>query len=199
MRFVTEVGSYLFTYASLRPGQLLDHTYFWGGRSSCKKSLLLRAGGFRPDFIFGSEDIEAGYRMSRIVAEEHPKITARSVAIGLTVVYCPDAMQHMNRSITYDEFCQRCLRQGRSQWQYNSFYQDSQVAAWCGVFQAPQRWSEIGPQLTEKVVRVHELELLVDAATSDRQGPLLQELHELYWWTFEAFKLKGIVEAAGAE
>lgn len=199
MRFITEVGAYLFTYAPLRPRQLLDHTYFWGGRSSCKKSLLLRAGGFRPDFTFGSEDIEAGYRMSRIVAEEHSRGSARPAPIGLTVVYCPDAVQHMNRPITYDEFCQRCLRQGRSQWQFSRFYLDPQVIAWCGVAQAHQRWSEVGVQLPEKVARVHELEPLLEAATPDQQVSLLQELHDLYWWTFEAFKLKGIVAASGGE
>lgn len=199
MRFVTELGAYLFAYAPLRPGQLLDHTYFWGGRSSCKKSLLLRAGGFRPAFTFGSEDIEAGYRMSQIVAEEHPRATARSAAIGLTVVYWPDAVQHMNRSLTYDEFCQRCLRQGRSQWQFSRFHHDPQVLAWCGVVEAPQRWAEIECQLAGMVSKVHELETLVAAAPPDQQGPLLQELHDLYWRTFEAFKLKGIMAAAGEE
>lgn len=199
MRFITGVGSYLFTYAPLLPGQLLDHTYFWGGRSSCKKSLLLHAGGFRAEFTFGSEDIEAGYRMSRIVAAEHPRVTATSAAIGLTVVYCPEAVQHMIRPITYDEFCRRCLRQGRSQWQFSRFHQDLQVVAWCGVAQASQRWSEIEGRLDEMVARVHELEPLVEAAAPDQQGLLLQELHDLYWSSFEAFKLKGIMAAAGGE
>jgi glycosyltransferase involved in cell wall biosynthesis len=199
MRFVTEVGSYLFTYAPLRAGQLLDYTYFWGGRSSCKKSLLRRAGGFRPDFTFGSEDIEAGYRMSRLVAEEHAPVSERASPIALTVVYCPDALQHMNRPITYDEFCQRCLRQGRSQWQYSRHYTDPHVHAWCGVIHAPERWAEIAGQLPAKVARVHELEPLVEAALPDQRSPWLQELHDLYWWTFEAFKLKGIMAAAGGE
>ena len=199
MRFVTEVGAYLFAYAPLRPAQLLDHTYFWGGRSSCKKSLLRRSGGFRADFTFGSEDIEAGYRMSRIVAEEHPRASATSTALGLVVVYCPEATQYMNRPITYDEFCQRCLRQGRSQWQFSRFYQDPNVLAWCGVHDAARRWSEISEQLDENVARVHELEPLIEAGVAGHHGSLLQELHDLYWWTFEAFKLKGIMEAAGVE
>src|SRR5205823_7235479 len=46
MRFVTDVGHYLFSYSHLTDGQRLDFTYFWGGRSSCKTSLLTSTGVF---------------------------------------------------------------------------------------------------------------------------------------------------------
>ena len=39
MGFVTDIGQLLFSYAHLKDGQELDFTYFWGGRSSCKRSL----------------------------------------------------------------------------------------------------------------------------------------------------------------
>ena len=65
MRHVTEVGCQLFSYGWMKPGQVMDHTAFWGGRSSCKRSLLVRHGVFHPDFRFGCEDIELGWRLRR--------------------------------------------------------------------------------------------------------------------------------------
>jgi len=204
MRFITDVGHYLFGYTSLRHGQVLDHTYFWGGRSSCKRSLLVRAGGFRPEFTFGSEDIEAGHRISRMVATERRAAggareagSAPAADVALTVVYSRDAVQHMIRPITYDEFCRRCERQGRSQWQFSRFYDDRRVDEWCGVHGAVRRWREVRRDLDAKVARVHELEPVVESAAGDDHDRLVKELHSLYWWTFDAFKTKGIAEASG--
>ncbi|HNT36945.1 MAG TPA: glycosyltransferase family A protein, partial [bacterium] len=50
MDFVTNIGHFLFSYSNLKDGQELDFTYFWGGRSSCKKSLLVRHGVFNQLF-----------------------------------------------------------------------------------------------------------------------------------------------------
>src|SRR5215471_4770612 len=62
MEWLTEIGQFLFAYRDLTDGQVLDFTYFWGGRSSCKKSLLLKHGGFDERFRSAAEDIELGYR-----------------------------------------------------------------------------------------------------------------------------------------
>ncbi|NDC63049.1 MAG: glycosyltransferase, partial [Planctomycetia bacterium] len=197
MRFVTDVGHYLFSYTFLRDGQVLDHTWFWGGRSSCKKSLLVRAGGFRPEFTFGSEDIEAGYRISSMVDRERREAGFDGDGAGLAVVFCRDAVQHVIRPVTYDEFCRRCERQGRSQRQFSRFYDDPAVRDWCRVDGAAQRWDEARDLLAARVARVHELEPLLAAAAAADRGPLRDELHALYRWTFDAFKAKGIVEEAG--
>ena len=80
MHFVTEIGCFLFSYPTLKHGDVLDYTYFWGGRSSCKRSLLLEHGVFNPVFRFGCEDIELGYRLSK-----H----------GLRVIYNKSAVSYM--------------------------------------------------------------------------------------------------------
>jgi GT2 family glycosyltransferase len=97
MCHVTEVGCQLFSYGWMQPGQMLDYTAFWGGRSSCKRSLLIRHGVFHPDFRFGCEDIELGWRLARQ---------------GLRVVYEPRARSVMIRALTFDAFCARSYRQG---------------------------------------------------------------------------------------
>jgi len=205
MRFVTEVGCYLFGYPHLRHGQAYDYRFFWGGRSSCKRSLLVRAGGFRPEFTFGSEDIEAGFRICRMLGRERQPRPATDLAapaaverVGMVVVYDTLARQHVIRPLTYDEFCQRCERQGRSQWQFASFYDDPRAVEWCGTVDAHRRWEEIRDRLPMQVARVRELEAGLEQAENERHT-LIAELHSLYYATFDAFKLKGIVEAAGIQ
>jgi len=105
MYYVTEVGCFLFSYPYIKHGEILDYTYFWGGRSSCKRSFLLEHGVFNPIFRFGCEDIELGYRLSK-----H----------GLKVVYNAHAVSYMIRPITFIEFCQRLVRQGYSQYIFST-------------------------------------------------------------------------------
>ena len=64
MEYVTEIGQQLFFYRSLEDGETLDHTYFWGGRSSCKRSFLAKHGTFDQE-LPAMEDIELGFRLSR--------------------------------------------------------------------------------------------------------------------------------------
>jgi glycosyltransferase involved in cell wall biosynthesis len=205
MRFVTEVGCYLFGYPHLRSGQAYDYRFFWGGRSSCKRSLLVRAGGFRPEFTFGSEDIEAGFRICRmLVRERQPRPAGDSAApaaverVAMVVVYDSLARQHVIRPLTYDEFCQRCERQGRSQWQFASFYDDPRAAEWCGTVDARRRWEKVRDRLPTQVARVRDLEAGLKQSLGDRNA-VITELHSLYYATFDAFKLKGIIEAAGIQ
>lgn len=181
MRFVTDVGHYLFSYDGLEAGEELDYTYFWGGRASCKRSLFSSDYLFRPEFTFGSEDIELGYRLSKL---------------GLRVVYWPNAIQYMNRPVTYEEFCRRCERQGISQWMFSRMHPDPDVQQWCGVDEAEQRWAEVEESLQESRGRVAEFEhQLLSGGGED----LRRELWRLYWSTFDASKLKGIVERKRAD
>lgn len=209
MRFVTEIGCYLFSYPYIRHGQACDYQFFWGGRSSCKRSLLVRAGGYRPEFTFGSEDIEAAFRISRMLGRERQPRAAGNPAessaaapaierVGMVVIYDSLARQHVIRPLTYDEFCQRCERQGRSQRQFATFYDDPRVAEWCGTVDARRRWDELRDRLPAQVARVRDLEAALGQGTGDHDT-LIAELHQLYYQTFDAFKLKGIVEAAGIQ
>jgi GT2 family glycosyltransferase len=184
MRHVTDVGHFLFSYTSLEHGQVLDFTYFWGGRSSCKRALLANHGVFNQGFRFGSEDIELGYRLTRF---------------GFKVIYNRQAIQYMNRATTYDEFCHRCERQGRSQVLFADLHRTPVIREYCQVVDAHEKWRDTEPSLQTDVARVHELEALLhtsDAGEGESEE-ILQELHILYRRSFDAFKLKGIVEANG--
>lgn len=182
MRWSTEIGKMLFDYTCLTDGDVLDHTFFWGGRASCKRMLLATEGIFDPELRFGSEDIELGYRLQR-----H----------GFKVVYNASARSFMNRPITFDEFCRRCERQGRSQDYFGAVLHgdDSSVRRYCDVDDARARLDEVRDTVPAKVQRVRELELLVAIPDHPQAESWKHELHRLYGDVFRIFKLKGLVAA----
>src|SRR5262245_11621052 len=185
MRFLTEVGQVLFSYPSMRDGEVLDWRAFWGGRTSCKREFLVNHGVFHRDFTFGSEADELGYRLSRY---------------GLEVVFHRGAVQHLNRGYTFDEFCQRCEREGLSQWRFSRLHPDPMIQEHCQVIDARRRWEEAHPRLAATVARVREIEAELEALSGQLARPesLEGELMRLYDWTFKAFKLKGVMRAMRA-
>ena len=108
MRYVTQKDPMLFCYQGLNHQDELNYEYFWGGRTSCKRELLLKEGVFNPIFRFGYEDIELGYRLNQ--------------QVGLTVVYWEHAINTMIRKIDFQSFVIRCRRQGESAWRYYAMH-----------------------------------------------------------------------------
>ena len=185
MKFITEVGCFLFSYPDIRHGSVLDYRYFWGGRSSCKRSFLIEHGVFNPIFRFGCEDIELGYRLSH-----H----------GLKVVYNAAAVTYMLREVNLDDFYRRLLRQGRSQYRFSSMYDDPRVAEWCETMDAEEKWRVMAAvydamvKSTQNLERIAHEKLLHGLKFDSLTRKLL---HQAYWWTFRATKIKGIMEARG--
>jgi Glycosyl transferase family 2 len=95
MHYLTDVGQLLSSYPQIRDGQLLDFRFFWSGRISAKRALLVE-NRFSEDFAW-LEDVELGYRLS---------------AIGLRVLFRSRAVSSMTRAIDYDSFLERCARTG---------------------------------------------------------------------------------------
>ena len=182
MHFVTEIGCFLFSYPSLRHGDVLDYAYFWGGRSSCKRSLLLEFGVFNPVFRFGCEDIELGYRLSRE---------------GLRVVYNKNAISYTVRKIDFDAFCNRLERQGASNYVFSQLHPESEVQQLTGIVDSEQTWPMIEPHLEAIKQSARHLDLMANLKLARGLG--LDEdtralLHRAYWAAFKACLMKGAVE-----
>jgi glycosyltransferase involved in cell wall biosynthesis len=180
LHYVTEVGCYLFSYPSLKHGDVLDYTYFWGGRSSCKRKFLIEHGVFNPVFRFGCEDIELGYRLSK-----H----------NLKVVYNAQALSTMVRDISFDEFCARLIRQGESQYVFSQLHPDVEVQNWAEMIGAEEKWQKI-KTVYEAVIRsareldrIANLKLELGFEIDDITNDLL---YRAYPNAFRACKLKGI-------
>jgi len=183
MEFVTEIGFFLFYYPSLKDGDIVDYTYFWGGRSSCKKQLLMEQGLFNPVFRFGCEDIELGYRLSRY---------------GFRVVYNANAVSLMARPLELDGFCKRLIRQGNSQSVFASIHDVPEVRIWTEIEGVRQKWEQIKPIVEAKIRSARELDRLANQRL--KWGLAMDEdtirlLYRAYWWACRVCKIKGIAEA----
>ena len=178
MEYVTEIGQQLFSYPNIEDGEMLDYTYLWAGRSSCKRSFLTQHGAFDQD-LAAIEDVELGFRLAR-----H----------GLSVVHARSAKSLMVRSITFDEFAQRCMKHGRGVWLFHKRHDDPAVERYCRIAEALEAWPSLAPSLEAKMDRVRELERR-HSEEGELEESALSELRELYRWTFQALRMRGIAEA----
>jgi GT2 family glycosyltransferase len=178
MHYLTEVGQNLFTYRSFRDGEIFGFTKFWGGRTSCKRTFLVRCGVFN-QIMPGFEDIELGYRLAR-----H----------GLRVLFHRRAVSYMNRQVTYDDFCRRSEMQGHCRVLFTRLHSQPGLVEALGMADAEDRWQRMEPRLDEQVRRVHELEATIEGADDGSRSGLREELFTLYRTTITAFYLKGTID-----
>jgi GT2 family glycosyltransferase len=179
MEYVTEIGRQLFSYPEIEDGQMLDYTYFWGGRSSCKRSFLTQFGSF-DQYMPGQEDMELGYRLARQ---------------GLKVFYTRAARSFMVRPVGFDDFAQRWRTIGRALWHFAQRHPEPAAERYCRVADSLEKWPRLEPQFDQKVERAHALEQR-NAEAGELDEDELTELRELYGWTFEASRARGIADAA---
>jgi glycosyltransferase involved in cell wall biosynthesis len=185
MHFVMNIGQQLFAYRDLTDGTMLDFGYFWGGRSSCKRSLLAQHGLFNRRFQGIVEDTELEYRLSKF---------------GLRVVYNRQAVSYMNRPIDLDTFCDRVERKGRALYRFSQLHPDAAVQEYCRSQGALADWQRYKWKYQAQLRRARTIEaLLADAPAPLERGDLLEELWELYQSSFEALTVKGFQEAASSQ
>jgi GT2 family glycosyltransferase len=157
MRYVTDTRRFLFEYGDLKDGQILDFTYFWGGRSSCKRSFLAKHGVLNRQFRTIIEDMELGYRLSKF---------------GFRVVFHRAAISYMTRALTFDQFCNRCERQGEALFLFSRLHDHPVVQRYCqcadpfienrAVGVDPEtRWPEVAALFREKINEVGRIERLL--------------------------------------
>ncbi len=179
MHFVTQVGCYLFCYPRLTDGETLDYSYFWGGRSSCKRDFLQQYGIFNPIFRFGCEDIELGYRLSK-----H----------GLKVIYNQQAKSTMIRAVSLDDFCRRVERQGHSNLIFSRMHPNPEIESWADVVDLEIRWRKTEARFDHFKKCAADLENIVLARLKHKVevDDLLQTLlHQAYWLTIDSHRLRG--------
>lgn len=179
MRFVTEGATMMFAYHELADGDRVDWRYFWEGRLSIKRALLVEHGLHDPRLEY-SIDVELGYRLA--------------TGPGLTVVHRRSAVSHMARSFTYDEFLARMEAKGRAQHRFASLHPDPAVRAYCHIDVAERDWQAAAPTFDADRSRIAELEAIV----SD-EPELISELHELYVRTLRGANRRGVLAAAAVD
>lgn len=183
MNYVTEVGCYLFCYPRLSNRQILDYTFFWGGRSSCKMSLL-RTENFDPIFKFGCEDIELGYRLSKLSP--------------LKVIYNKNAETIMMRGIDILSFLNRSYKQGRSNYLFHKKHPVSEVEAWANLVNFQARWESLKHKYDSFVASAVNLDRLAQARIEcglPLDEDTIDMLHQSYSNAIQIEFLRGSYEA----
>jgi GT2 family glycosyltransferase len=184
MRHVTEVGCQLFGYGQFRPGQVLDYTAFRSERISCKRYLLIEHGLFDPDLPPGCEDIELGWRL-------RPR--------GLRVIYEPTARSVMFRAMTFDEFCDRSMQQGHSQWHFHAKHAERKVRSYCEIDACLSAWEREGARFEEIIGRARNLDATASSYASREvplDGSFAASLDAAYREVFFLCRAKGIAQAS---
>jgi glycosyltransferase involved in cell wall biosynthesis len=202
MHYATEVGQVVSSYPQLRHGDVLDFRYFWVGRISSKRELLLSERGFDERFS-ALEDIEFGYRLSQR---------------GLQIIFDQRPLSFMARPIDYDGFCLRCERMGAALIQFRGLHASESVDAYARMMLGGRASALEGVATHGDVADLdHELARLRER-TSDLEGELdqvkpgagavagfirqrrLKQLYRLYGEAFRLSTLKGALMAmvAGA-
>jgi GT2 family glycosyltransferase len=183
MRHVTGNGGQLFSHGWMKPGQMLTFREFWGGRSSCKRSLLIDHGVFNPIFRFGCEDIELAWRLNKV---------------GLRVVYEPSARATMIRGLTFDDFCRRAMRQGRSQWAFATLHGTREVREYCEIDRALVTWPQVKTDFAAILRWAASLDRMMlqrGAAATPLSAATQAEVDEAYSTAFFLCRAKGIADA----
>jgi hypothetical protein len=142
----------------------------------------LQHGIFNPVFRFGCEDIELAYRLTK-----H----------NLRVVYNAHGVTTMVRPYSFDQFCERLIKQGRSNFVFSQLHSDPEVQAWTEVDDI-RKWGLLGPVYETFRKSGRELDAVV---RYKQQIEMVTEqdlrvLHEAFWVAFRASKIKGMAEAA---
>jgi glycosyltransferase involved in cell wall biosynthesis len=184
MQHVTKVGCQLFSYGWMTPGAMLDYTCFWGGRSSCKRSLLVEHGIFNPNFTFGCEDIELSWRLKRV---------------GIRVVYEPAAKSTMMRKLTFRDFCNRQFRQGRAQRRFASLYPDLEVRRYCEIDSGVDIWKEHGMHSAAYLRWVERLDHIATVRSDaglELEDSFVQILHREYRTSFTLCRAQGVASGS---
>jgi hypothetical protein len=115
------------------------------------------------------------------------------------VVYRPDAVSTMVRGMSFDDFCRRMERQGRSNFMFGRLHPDDVVQRWTEVRGAGEAWRRIGPvyellrRSARELDRVARMRLEAGLGLDSSDAALL---YRAYWAAFQASRMKGIVEKA---
>lgn len=186
MHFVNEIEGLLFCYSGLTQGDILDYRWFWGGRSSCKRAMLIEHGIFDPVFRFGCEDVELGYRLS---------------PFGLRVIYDRDARTTMIRRIDFDGFVRRRRLQGGSQYLFSQRHMTAEVLEYCHVIEGLAAWRRVEPIADALIRAARHLDAFarVDRSAGFALDPTTERLvHGAYRTAFHVANIRGIAERAAA-
>jgi glycosyltransferase involved in cell wall biosynthesis len=173
LHYLTDIDHKMFAYGTILDGDWLDWRYFWEGRLSCRRSMLVRH-GLHDQRLDYSIDVELARRLS---------------ASGLRVVHHRAAVSYMERGPTLEDFCARMEAKGAANAIMAWLHPDDEMASYTGAHGAEARWASLRDQVP--AIRRRVVQLQREAGqTSERDG--LGPLWAAYRQLIDAYYTKGL-------
>ena len=115
------------------------------------------------------------------------------------MTYEPAARSVMFRAMTFNDFCDRALRQGRSQWRFHSKHAAPAVRSYCEIDTGLSVWKREGTRLEDTIARARGLDATASIYASNGvplDGHFLSLLDAAYRKAFFLCRAKGLAEAS---
>ncbi len=187
MYYVTHVGGEYFGFDKLQDGHFYPQWKWWGGLVSAKRSLLESVKGpFDRRLRFGYEDTE---------------LVCRLQDKQIRVLYNAKARSWILRPVDFQDFCRRCVRQGRALQRVAALHPEILVPRYKLQHAAAEYHERFAASLEKWTDTVEKLEALQKTEIGAQSGAEAQRLRTLYGYygqCFRGYLLQGYVEECQA-
>lgn len=181
MSFLAESGALPAVVAAAGGRERLEVARFGGGRTSCKRSLLMKHGVFHAMFRAAPE-LELAFRLSYQ---------------GLTLVEEPRAVTTVVAPLGLAAACALAEREGEARLAIARLHEHEHVRRWTGVDGARERWERAaGGRALASAREVDRSARERLAAGVALDAPTRARLHAAYAEALEASRLEGLVANA---
>jgi|GEM_PF-3900470 len=183
MHYITGPGGHYFGYDRMNHGTLYEPWKWWGGQISAKTSLLKSIEGpFDERFKYGYEDTD---------------LVCRIVERGVKVLYNSNARKFVLRSMTFEDFCARRIKQGRALFHLAAKHPDL-VRKRYGLAHVHEEYRR---HYAQNLADLHAVEALLSAdqdTIPEEKDPLGNNLYRIWARCFRGYLLKGYLEEEAA-
>jgi glycosyltransferase involved in cell wall biosynthesis len=178
MQYVSAASQTQAAYMGLLNGQQLTFDCFWGGRSSCKTEFLRRHGSFDEGFTYALEDVELGYRLSKL---------------GLVVRYHQQAATYMSRVLDLETLCRRAEQRGQAFVRLATLHPDPDILEYTDLAERVDRWHSVRYRVRRLIGQIRRIELEVGG--DDQSAPATVGLFSLYAAVLDGMEGRGVDKA----
>ncbi|MDO8302977.1 MAG: glycosyltransferase, partial [Sedimentisphaerales bacterium] len=183
MHYITGPGGQYFGYSKMKHGEFYEPWKWWGGQISAKMSLLKHLDGpFDTQFHFGYEDTE---------------LVCRLLNRNIKTLYNSHAKNFIIRSMSFEEFCRRRVKQGRSLYHLAQKHPQIVVERYRLADAASEYQTHYQPNLEKwrNLMVKYEPQLNADPTPYiTGADPLTPTLHKIWSQCFRGYLLQGYIE-----
>jgi glycosyltransferase involved in cell wall biosynthesis len=187
MHYIAGPGGQYFGFTKMQDGELYDQSKWWGGLISAKTSLFKSiAGPFDPTFRFGYEDVELARRL---------------IVHKVRILYNAKAKKYILRPLIFEDFCRRCVKQGRALYHLAQKHPDFTLKRYC-LDTAVEEYRQHCQRYLDKwqqwlTITEPNMEIAANVEV-DRNDIVTASLHKIWSKWFRGYLIHGYLEEKAA-